>query len=91
MHEYLIEGGFPIKGTITASGNKNAALPCIAATLLTEEPVILHNVPEIEDTGVMLKILQSFGATITKEKDHSWKVEAKNIAPRSSVLPLWLV
>ncbi len=81
MHEYLIEGGFPIKGTITASGNKNAALPCIAATLLTEEPVILHNVPEIEDTGVMLKILQSFGATITKEKDHSWKVEAKNIAP----------
>ena len=81
MHEYLIEGGFPIKGTITASGNKNAALPCIAATLLTEEPVILHNVPEIEDTGVMLKILQSFGATITKEKDHSWKVEAKNIVP----------
>ena len=49
MHEYLIEGGFPIKGTITASGNKNAALPCIAAALLTEEKVILRNVPEIED------------------------------------------
>lgn len=59
MHEYLIEGGFPIKGTIIASGNKNAALPCIAAALLTEEPVVLHNVPDIEDTAVMLNILQS--------------------------------
>ena len=58
MHEYLIEGGFPIKGTITASGNKNAALPCIAAALLTEEKVILRNVPEIEDCAVMLNILQ---------------------------------
>ncbi len=45
MYEYLIEGGFPIKGEITASGNKNAALPCIAATLLTEDEVILKNIP----------------------------------------------
>ena len=37
MHEYLIEGGFPIKGSIRACGNKNAALPCIAAALLTDE------------------------------------------------------
>ena len=57
MHEYLIEGGFPIKGTITASGNKNAALPCIAATLLTDQEIILKNIPEIEDTGLMLQVL----------------------------------
>ena len=81
MHEYLIEGGFPIKGTITASGNKNAALPCIAATLLTDEPVILRNIPEIEDTAVMLNILQSFGAKATNIKEHSWKIEAKKIEP----------
>ena len=62
MREYVIEGGFPLKGTITASGNKNAALPCIAAALLTDEPVILHNIPAIEDTAVMLDILRSFGA-----------------------------
>ena len=68
MHEYIIEGGFPIHGTITASGNKNAALPCIAATLLSAEPVILHNIPEIEDTSVMLNILQSFGVKITNIK-----------------------
>ena len=81
MHEYIIEGGFPIHGTITASGNKNAALPCIAATLLSAEPVILHNIPEIEDTSVMLNILQSFGVKITNIKKHSWKVEAKTVNP----------
>lgn len=81
MHEYLIEGGFPIKGTIRASGNKNAALPCIAASLLTDEPVILRNIPEIEDTAVMLNILQSFGAKATNLGSHSWKIEAKNLQP----------
>lgn len=81
MHEYLIEGGFPIKGTIRASGNKNAALPCIAAALLSDEPVILRNIPEIEDTAVMLNILQSFGAKATNLGPHSWKIEAKNLQP----------
>ena len=81
MHEYIIEGGFPIHGTIMASGNKNAALPCIAATLLSAEPVILHNIPEIEDTSVMLNILQSFGVKITNIKKHSWKIEAKTVNP----------
>lgn len=85
MYEYEIEGGFPIKGEITASGNKNAALPCIAATLLTDEPVILKNIPEIEDTGVMLNILQSFGAKAEKLKDNIWKIEAKDV--ESCVIP----
>ncbi|MDO4505448.1 MAG: UDP-N-acetylglucosamine 1-carboxyvinyltransferase [Spirochaetales bacterium] len=85
MYEYEIEGGFPIKGEITASGNKNAALPCIAATLLTDEPVILKNIPEIEDTGVMLSILQSFGAKAEKLEDNTWKIEAKDV--ESCVIP----
>ena len=85
MHEYMIEGGFPIKGTVTASGNKNAALPCIAAALLTEEPVILHNVPDIEDTAVMLNILQSFGAKATLLKKNTWKIEATDI--ESCIIP----
>ena len=50
MKEYVIEGGYPIQGTVTASGNKNAALPCLTATLLTTEPVVLHNIPKIQDT-----------------------------------------
>lgn len=82
MYEYLIEGGFPIKGTVTASGNKNAALPCIAAALLTAEPVTLHNIPEIEDTAVMLNILQSFGVKATNIKKNSWRIEAKDVESR---------
>lgn len=85
MHKYRIEGGIPIRGTIAASGNKNAALPCIAATLLSEEPVILRNIPEIEDTGVMLLILQALGASVEKIGEHEWKIDASLI--RSSDIP----
>ncbi|MBP3607631.1 MAG: UDP-N-acetylglucosamine 1-carboxyvinyltransferase [Treponema sp.] len=79
MIEYKIEGGIPIRGTIAASGNKNSALPCIAASILTEEPVILKNIPHIEDTGVMLLILQSLGAKVEKLDDHEWKICASEI------------
>jgi UDP-N-acetylglucosamine 1-carboxyvinyltransferase len=65
MH-YEIEGGHPLKGRIRASGNKNAALPCLAATLLTSEPVILSNVPEIEDVHVMMEILKALGCSVEK-------------------------
>lgn len=80
MYEYHVEGGFPIKGTVKASGNKNSALPCIAASLLTADTVILRNIPEIEDTGVMLLILQSLGATVDKIEPHDWKIDALNIS-----------
>ena len=79
MYEYHIEGGFPIKGTIAASGNKNAALPCIAAVLLTDKEVTLRNIPDIEDTGVMIKILESLGVTAEKIADNTWKFCAKNL------------
>lgn len=85
MHEYVIEGGYPIQGTITASGNKNAALPCLAATLLTAEPVILHNIPEIQDTNVMIEILKALGADVEKLSKNNWKIQCKDI--KSSVLP----
>ena len=79
MYEYHIEGGFPIKGTIAASGNKNAALPCIAAVLLTDKEVTLRNIPDIEDTGVMIKILERLGVTAEKITDNTWKFCAKNL------------
>ena len=79
MVEYHVEGGFPIKGTIKASGNKNAALPCIAACVLTSDPVILNNIPDIEDTGVMFDVLRSLGVSVESLGNNSWKVEAKNI------------
>ena len=74
MYSYLIEGGFPIKGTITASGNKNAALPCLAAALLTSEPVVLENIPNIKDTGVMIEIMQALGASVKKLSENSWEI-----------------
>lgn len=80
MIEYHVEGGFPIKGTIHASGNKNAALPCIAACLLTAEPVILRNIPEIEDTGVMFEILRRLGVSVEQLDRNSWKIESGDLA-----------
>ncbi len=79
MIEYHVEGGFPIKGTIQASGNKNAALPCIAACLLTPETVVLKNIPEIEDTNVMLEILKSLGVSVEHEKKNTWRITCDNI------------
>lgn len=74
MSRYLIEGGFPIRGRIRASGNKNAALPCIAATLLTDEPVKLSNIPDIEDVRVMLDILSAMGARVDRLGDNEWEI-----------------
>ncbi|HZK19469.1 MAG TPA: UDP-N-acetylglucosamine 1-carboxyvinyltransferase [Treponemataceae bacterium] len=78
MVEYHIEGGFPIKGTVEASGNKNAALPCIAACLLTSEQITLRRIPEIHDTKVMLEILSSLGVQIKAAGKHTWKIQAKD-------------
>jgi UDP-N-acetylglucosamine 1-carboxyvinyltransferase len=79
MYKYRIEGGFPMKGAIRASGNKNAALPCIAASLLTGEPVRLRNMPDIEDVRVMLEILRSFGATVCWSGENEVSIHAKEI------------
>jgi UDP-N-acetylglucosamine 1-carboxyvinyltransferase len=80
MYRYAVEGGFPIKGRVRASGNKNAALPVIAATLLTDEPVTLRNIPDIEDVHVMFEILRSLGAEVRQSETHGeWMVHAANI------------
>ena len=50
MEKLVIEGGVPLSGTVVPAGNKNAALPLLAACLLTDEQVVLHNVPHIRDT-----------------------------------------
>jgi UDP-N-acetylglucosamine 1-carboxyvinyltransferase len=64
MEKFVIEGGVPLSGTITAAGNKNGALPIIAACLLTEERVVLRNVPPISDVNDMLQLLVGLGATV---------------------------
>lgn len=61
MSSFMIEGGHPIEGTIKPVGNKNAALPLLAAAILTDEPVTLHNVPQIGDVETLLHILEQLG------------------------------
>ncbi|MFO7821996.1 MAG: UDP-N-acetylglucosamine 1-carboxyvinyltransferase [Lentisphaeria bacterium] len=63
MDFFEIKGGLPLKGTVTAAGNKNAVLPMIAAALLTDDKIYLSNVPDIGDVRTMLKIAESLGAT----------------------------
>ncbi len=87
MDRYIVEGSYPIRGRIRASGNKNAALPCIAATLLTDETVVLKNVPDIEDVHVLLEILRELGGTVERTTAHGeWKITTHDI--RSSEVPL---
>ena len=82
MDKFIIRGGKPLQGTMRPSGNKNAALPMMAASLLTTEPVLLHNMPDIQDTRTMAKLLQSLGVTITKDPLAStWTIQASNITP----------
>jgi UDP-N-acetylglucosamine 1-carboxyvinyltransferase len=84
MYKYRVEGGYPVKGRVAASGNKNAALPCLAATVLASAPVTLKNIPEIEDVGVMLDVLKYLGATVESPEAHTWVIDPRGIS-RSDV------
>jgi UDP-N-acetylglucosamine 1-carboxyvinyltransferase len=79
MNEYFIEGGAPIRGTIRASGNKNAALPCLAAAILTTEPVILRNIPNIEDVQVTLEIYRALGGKAKSIGPNAWRLQTGDI------------
>ena len=64
MSSYIIEGGNKLEGTVKISGSKNSALPIIAATILNAGKTTLYNVPNIQDTQMMYKILETLGAKI---------------------------
>src|SRR6476469_2612691 len=64
MEKFVIEGGVPLSGTLTPAGNKNGALPILAACLLTEDEVVVRNVPRIRDVEAMLAILQAIGVSV---------------------------
>lgn len=79
MYKYIIEGNRPLSGKIKAGGNKNAALPCLCAALLTDQKVVLRNIPEIEDVKVMMNVMRELGVEIEKIEDGVFSLEAKNI------------
>lgn len=78
MDSFLIEGRVPLCGEVTISGAKNAALPIMAATLLTSEPCVIHHVPNLSDIRFMGQILSSLGAEVSIE-GNTLKVQARNI------------
>lgn len=81
MEKFIIEGGAPLNGEVTPAGNKNAALPLVAACLLTKESVILHNVPYIQDVLVMRKLIESLGAQVEELGIGSWRITAADVRP----------
>ena len=81
MEKFIIEGGYPLRGEVTPSGNKNAVLPLMAACLLTDEPIILKNVPSILDVKGMRALLESLGVSFTDIDEHTWKIQASQVRP----------
>jgi UDP-N-acetylglucosamine 1-carboxyvinyltransferase len=80
MEAFVIEGGRPLNGTIRAAGNKNAALPIVAACLLTGEPVLLTNVPRIRDVETMLELVADLGVDVEHLGPGEVRIHAGSIA-----------
>jgi UDP-N-acetylglucosamine 1-carboxyvinyltransferase len=80
MEKFVIEGGVPLSGTIVPAGNKNGALPILAACLLTDDEVILRNVPRISDVEAMLELLDSLGAQVSWIGPGEVSVDASTVA-----------
>ncbi len=78
MQKLKIRGGVPLHGDVRISGAKNAALPILAASLLSAEPLALTNVPRLNDIGTMLKLLADMGVTATRENENV-TLDAKNV------------
>ncbi len=81
MEEFVIEGGAPLHGEVIPAGNKNAALPLLAACLLTDEPVILRNVPRIRDVLDMRSLVESLGAEIEDLDANTWRIVTRTLRP----------
>ncbi len=77
--KFLIEGGHPLRGTIIPAGNKNAALPILAACLLTDEEVVLENVPQIVDVHVMLALLDDLGVMVREDGPNTLVLRAADL------------
>jgi UDP-N-acetylglucosamine 1-carboxyvinyltransferase len=79
MEKFIIEGGCPLSGTVVPAGNKNAALPLLAASLLTEEEVVLRNVPRIRDVEAMLQLLIRLGVKTSWLEDNVVSLKADEV------------
>ena len=79
MDVFKVSGNGPLNGEIKVGGAKNAALPILAATLLTDETVVLQNVPDLSDMRFMIEILQHVGAETVQTAPDTWEITAREI------------
>src|SRR5258706_8317399 len=78
MPSFMVEGGRALQGSVRPAGNKNAALPMLAATLLADGPVTLRNVPRIRDVETMIELLAAQGVQFNWTDDHTLVADSKN-------------
>ena len=83
MDKFLVTGGIPLVGTISVSGAKNSALPCMAAAILTDEEIILENIPQVRDIDTERKLLASMGAEVelmNSTADHCTRIRCATLS-----------
>ena len=86
MEKFVIDGGIALSGTLVPAGNKNGALPILAASVLTGDEVVIRNVPKIKDVGSMLAILEALGVRITWLSDHEVTLCAADLSADDAVI-----
>ncbi len=79
MDQYVIKGGMPLNGEVEIGGAKNAALPILAASIMTDESVLLENLPNVRDINVMLESMQGIGAAADRIDDHTLRITGGTI------------
>jgi UDP-N-acetylglucosamine 1-carboxyvinyltransferase len=80
MDKLLIRGGLPLVGEVPVSGAKNAALPELCAALLTAQPVVLRNVPRLQDVSTMLNLIRNMGVVAEHESDGTVRIDASGLS-----------
>ncbi len=79
MEQYIMKGGSPLVGEVSIGGAKNAALGILAASIMTDEDVLIENLPDVRDINVLLEAIQQIGASVDRIDRHTAKINAKNI------------
>ena len=80
MEQYIIKGGSPLVGEVEIGGAKNAALGILAASVMTTEPVIIENLPDVRDTAVLIQAMESIGTRVERLDRHTVRINAANIS-----------
>ena len=79
MEQYIMKGGNPLVGEVTIGGAKNAALGILAASIMTDDDVLIDNLPDVRDINVLLEAIQAIGATVNRIDRHTVMINAKHI------------